>query len=69
MKKALDKINETKINIFTINDNKAIEKNTYKAYENYVLKYVSYLNFDLDYFNYKTKNPEVNEFWIIYISN
>ena len=69
IKKALDKINENKINKFTINDNKAIEKNTYEAYENYVLKYASYLNYDLDYFNYKTENPEINEFWIIYIKD
>tara|TARA_A100001015_G_C15031584_1_gene733584 strand:- start:1225 stop:2682 length:1458 start_codon:yes stop_codon:yes gene_type:complete len=69
VKKALDKINETKINNFTINDNKAIEKSTYEAYENYFLKYVSYLNYDLDYFNYKTKNLKINEFWIIYIKD
>ena len=48
---ALELINTSGTKSFILMDNKAKEKNSYIAYENYILNYKKSLRYNLDYFN------------------
>ena len=50
-------------------DNKAKEKNSYIAYENYILNYKKSLRYNLDYFNQYNINNLPESIWVIHIKD
>ena len=66
---ALELINTSGTKSFILMDNKAKEKNSYIAYENYILNYKKSLRYNLDYFNQYNINNLPESIWVIHIKD
>ena len=63
---ALRIVNNSSTKIFTFNRYDRYLINSNKVYENYLLKYLSTLNYELKYFGYDDIKTKPNKIWVIY---
>ena len=69
VKKALQSINESNIKFFTFKRDDRYLINTNVIYENYLIKYLDNLNYDLKYFSYEEINNKPEEIWVLYFKD
>ena len=66
IRNALEIINDSNTKLFTFNRDDRFAINTNNIYENYLVKYLDELNYDLQYFNYNDIKKKPNSLWVIY---
>ena len=69
VKKALQSINESNIKFFTFKRDDRWLTNTNDIYENYLIKYLDNLNYDLKYFGYGENNNKPEKIWVLYFKD
>ena len=62
---SLKTINESDVKYFSLKKIDAKEKNLNEAYENYIIKYLEKMKFEINYFNYQISNNTHDKFWIV----
>ena len=67
IRNALKFINYSDTKTFTLLDNKAKEKNSFLAYQNYVLIYKKKLKYNLNYFQLNEEETLPKNIWVIHI--
>ena len=63
---ALRIINNSSTKLFTFSRDDRYAINTNKVYENYLLKYLNTLNYELKYFGYGEVKTKPNKIWVMY---
>jgi len=63
---ALEIINNSNTKLFTFNRDDRFVINTNNIYENYIIKYLDELSYDLQYFNFNDIKKKPNNLWVIY---
>ena len=66
IRNVLEIINDSNTKLFTFNRDDRFAINTNNIYENYLVKYLDELNYDLQYFNYNDIKKKPNSLWVIY---